>query len=48
MIHGDFESLKAVHAVAPECAPEPYGWGQYDDTESPTYFLLAEFREVGE
>jgi len=48
MIHGEFESLKAIHAVAPEFAPEPYGWGQYDDTESPTYFLLAEFREVGE
>lgn len=48
MISGEFESLKAMHTVLPEFAPEPYGWGKYENAEFDTYFLLAEFREVGE
>jgi fructosamine-3-kinase len=46
MILGEYESLEAIHAVSPNLVPEPYGWGKYDDG-SDTYFLLAEFREVG-
>jgi fructosamine-3-kinase len=45
MMHGEYESLKAIHAVSPAMVPEPYAWGKYDGRE--TYFLLAEFREVG-
>jgi fructosamine-3-kinase len=48
MIEGEFESLKAIHAVYPELAPEPYAWGRYDQAIPETYFLLAQFREVGE
>jgi protein-ribulosamine 3-kinase len=48
MIGGEFESLKAIHAVSPELAPEPLAWGRYDQEEPETYFLLAQFREVGE
>ncbi|EAQ85348.1 hypothetical protein CHGG_09362 [Chaetomium globosum CBS 148.51] len=46
MIHGEYESLKAIHAVSPIFGPEPYGWGKYDGSD--VYFLVAEFREVGE
>lgn len=48
MIEGEFESLKAIHAVSPEFAPEPYAWGRYQQESPETYFLLAQFREVGE
>ncbi len=44
-MHGEYESLKAIHAVSPDMVPEPYAWGQYDDSD--TYFLLTEFREIG-
>ena len=48
LIEGEFESLKAIHAVSPELTPEPLAWGKYDQEEPETYFLLAQFREVGE
>ena len=48
MIEGEFESLKAIHAVTPIFAPEPFAWGHYRREGPDTYFLLAEFREVGE
>jgi protein-ribulosamine 3-kinase len=47
MIEGEYESLKAIHQVSPEFAPKPYGWGKYEKAEA-SYFLLAEFRDVGE
>ncbi|KAF1982272.1 hypothetical protein K402DRAFT_397712 [Aulographum hederae CBS 113979] len=46
MIEGEFESLKALNAVSPEFCPEPYDWGKFQKLD--TYFLLAQFREVGE
>jgi len=48
MIEGEYESLKAIRAVSPALAPEPYAWGRYDRGLPETYFLLAQFREVGE
>lgn len=48
MTEGAFESLKAIHTVAPNFVPEPYAWGRYCKEEPETYFLLAELREVGE
>lgn len=51
VIEGEFESLKALHAVIPELTPCPHAWGRFtaDSTsDSDTYFLLADFREVGE
>lgn len=50
MVEGEFESLRAIHAACPGLVPYPYGWGKFRDQElsSPdTYFLLAEFLEVG-
>nr|KMM68489.1 hypothetical protein CPAG_04816 [Coccidioides posadasii RMSCC 3488] len=48
MIEGEYESLKAIHAVSPDFGPEPYAWGKFRKEEESTYFLLAEYREVGE
>ncbi|KAI0097687.1 Fructosamine kinase-domain-containing protein [Nemania sp. FL0031] len=51
MIQGEFESLKAIHNVSPELVPLPYTWGKFDKPASlsgDTYFLLMQFREVGE
>ncbi|RYC62872.1 hypothetical protein CHU98_g3310 [Xylaria longipes] len=51
MMEGEFESLKAIHSVSPDLAPQPYAWGKFKDGASlgdDTYFLLAQFREVGE
>ena len=47
MCEGEFESLKTIHAVSPGFVPEPYAWGRYTQDDSETYFLLAEFRNVG-
>jgi fructosamine-3-kinase len=51
MCQGEFESLKAAYAVSPSFIPEPYGWGKYDSpgtNNRETYFLLTEFRSVGQ
>jgi protein-ribulosamine 3-kinase len=48
MCEGEFESLKAIHAVSPGFVPKPYAWGKFQQDEPATYFLLAEFRDVGE
>ena len=47
MCEGEFESLKAIHAVSPGFVLEPYAWGKYTEEDPKTYFLLAEFRIVG-
>ncbi|KAK3347045.1 Fructosamine kinase-domain-containing protein [Lasiosphaeria hispida] len=46
MIEGEFESLKAINGVSSDFAPLPYAWGKYRESE--TYFLLAQFRGVGD
>jgi len=48
MIEGEYESLKAMYAVSPGFIPEPYGWGHYSQDGKECYFLLEEFRLVGE
>lgn len=48
MTEGEFESLKALHLVSPSLVPEVFAWGKFEDLEPETYFLLAEFRDVGE
>ena len=47
MCEGEFESLRAIYAVSPGFVPEPYAWGRYGQGDPETYFLLAEFRDVG-
>jgi fructosamine-3-kinase len=48
MTEGEFKFLKAINTVAPNFAPESFAWGRYRKEDPETYFLLAEFREVGE
>jgi fructosamine-3-kinase len=45
MFNGEFESMKGIHSLWPEFAPEPIAWGAYE-TIPETYFLLMEFREM--
>jgi protein-ribulosamine 3-kinase len=46
MCEGEFESMKALNSAAPTLAPNPWAWGKYKNEES--YFMIADFREVGE
>jgi protein-ribulosamine 3-kinase len=46
MCEGQFESLKAIHKISPTFVPEPYCWGAMKSGIG--YFLLTEFREVGQ
>lgn len=48
MAEGQYESDKAIHAVSPSFCPKPYAWGRYKVPDPTTYFLLAEFREIGQ
>lgn len=47
MCHGEYESLREIHKVTPDFVPEPYSWGSLA-TAPETYFLLTQFRDVGE
>ncbi|CZT51534.1 uncharacterized protein RSE6_16121 [Rhynchosporium secalis] len=46
MCQGEFESMKALNAVLSTIAPYVYAWGKYLHEEA--YFMIADFREVGE
>lgn len=51
MMEGEFESLKAIHAVSPTLAPEVYACGKFGakgPSGADVHFLLAEYREVGQ
>lgn len=48
MCEGEFESLKALHEIAPGLAPKPVSWGQMAEQGKDVYFLLEEFRDLGE
>lgn len=48
MAEGEYHALKEMHDTSPVFCPEPYTWGCYDKQEPETYFLLVEFRNVGE
>lgn len=45
MTKGEFESIKAMHAVLPIFVPKPIACGAYD-TAPDTHFLLCEFRAM--
>ena len=46
MCEGEYESLKALYEVSPSFVPKPYAWGKCKN-DPETYFLLAEFRDIG-
>ncbi|KAH8601335.1 Fructosamine kinase-domain-containing protein [Bisporella sp. PMI_857] len=43
---GEFESMKAINAVLPTIAPEPYVWGKQKNKEA--YYMISEFRIIGQ
>lgn len=45
MVHSEFESMKAIHALVPEFSPRPIAWGTYDSVPD-THFFLCEFRDM--
>jgi fructosamine-3-kinase len=47
MMEGEFESMKAIHAILPGFLPTPIAWGTYH-TIPDTYFLLCEFCEMSD
>ncbi|KAK8130469.1 hypothetical protein PG999_002849 [Apiospora kogelbergensis] len=47
MVEGEFESMKAIHALLPEFAPSPLAHGSYE-TAPNTHFFLCEFRDMVE
>ena len=45
MLHGEFESMKAIHTLLPDFAPMPITWGTYS-TIPDTHFFLCQYREM--
>ncbi|KAL8893831.1 MAG: hypothetical protein Q9192_004879, partial [Flavoplaca navasiana] len=48
MCEGEYESLKEIYQVSPDFVPKPFAWGRYREPQPEIYFLLAEFRDVGD
>ncbi|KAK4234742.1 Fructosamine kinase-domain-containing protein [Achaetomium macrosporum] len=44
MMHSEFESMKAIHAIVPDFVPRPIAWGTYQ-TIPEAHFFLCEFRD---
>ncbi|KAG7286471.1 hypothetical protein NEMBOFW57_008782 [Staphylotrichum longicolle] len=47
MVHAEFESMKAIHGITPDFAPNPVGLGTYTAIPD-THFFLCEFRHFGD
>jgi len=45
MVHGEFESMKAIHTLLPDFAPKPIAWGTYE-TVPDTHFFLCDYRDM--
>ncbi|KIW81892.1 hypothetical protein Z517_04918 [Fonsecaea pedrosoi CBS 271.37] len=45
MVHGEFESMKAIYSILPNFAPKPIAWGTYQSNPD-THFFLCEYREM--
>lgn len=45
ILRGEYESMKAIHAVAPDYTPKPIAWGTYKQ-DPDTHFFLCEYREM--
>ncbi|KAK6084468.1 hypothetical protein SCUP234_03257 [Seiridium cupressi] len=47
MMHGEFESMKALNKALPELVPEPIAWGTYS-TDEDIHFFLCTFYDMDE
>ncbi|KAI9682128.1 MAG: hypothetical protein M1817_000182 [Caeruleum heppii] len=45
MVHGEFESMRAIYTLLPDFVPEPIAWGTYD-TIPDTHFFLCQYRDM--
>ncbi|KAF8855328.1 hypothetical protein BDZ45DRAFT_676286 [Acephala macrosclerotiorum] len=45
MMHGEFESMKAIHTLMPDFAPRPIAWGTYKSIPN-THFFLCDYKEM--
>lgn len=45
MVHGEFESMTAIHSLLPDFAPKPIAWGTYQSTPN-THFFLCDYRDM--
>lgn len=45
ILHGEYESMKKVHAVVPDYVPKPITWGTYKH-DPDTHFFICEYREM--
>lgn len=45
MMHGEFESMRAIYSLLPDFVPKPLAWGTYASIPN-TYFFLCQFREM--
>ena len=48
MCEGEYESLKALYDVAPRFVPRPVSWGRMVGQGEDVYFILEEFRIMGD
>jgi fructosamine-3-kinase len=47
MMHSEFESMKAIHGIVTDFAPQPVAWGTFR-SDAKTHFYLCEFRGFGD
>ncbi|KAK4209028.1 protein-ribulosamine 3-kinase, chloroplastic [Rhypophila decipiens] len=45
MVKAEYESMKAIHSVSPDFAPNPIAYGEYEILPG-TFFFLCEFRDL--
>ena len=45
VVHGEYESMKAICTVLPDFAPKPIAFGTYE-TIPDTHFFLCEYRDM--
>ena len=45
MVHGEFETMKAIHTLVPDFVPKPIAHGTYQSVPD-KHFLLCEYREM--
>lgn len=45
MMHGEYESMKAIHKLLPDFVPKPIAWGTYASVPN-THFFLCHFKDM--
>ncbi|QMW37278.1 hypothetical protein G4B11_000514 [Aspergillus flavus] len=48
MVHGEYESMKAIHTLLPDFAPKPIAWGTYQDVPDMHYLSIGNLPQMTE